>query len=137
MPRTPQYELKQKFSFLWLKSGSKMYNFESIFQRFFPGEMPPNPPNMTRGCARLNSPPPTKIPGYTPGTFHHLTYISTHLFTISRPLNKALGHLKMHHLTPIFEKKIHGGLRGGALVLRYATVFATILLNTLRLPISY
>ena len=80
-----------------------MHNFESIFQRFFPGGMPPEPPSITLGCARLH-PLHSKIPGYTPGTFHHLTYILTHFFTISRPLNKAQDYLKMHNLTPIFEK---------------------------------
>ena len=69
-----------------VKNGSKMHNFESIFQLFFPGACPPNLHSMTRGCARLHHPPPfTKIPGYSPGTFHHLTYIWTHFFTISRP----------------------------------------------------
>ena len=40
----------KSFKCLWLKNGSKMHNFESIFHRFFPGGgIAPNPPNMIRG----------------------------------------------------------------------------------------
>ena len=86
------------------KNGYKMHNLESTFQNFQGGRgIPHRPPSITRALWMHPSPdtlcrlhPPPK-----------LLAISL-FFTIYRPLDKALGHLKMHDLIPIFKKNTGG-----------------------------